>query len=80
MTSYGHYALRDREILFRLPDGSWKVVRELDEAEAGRLARACQKLPEKRATYLLALLDPGRRTPGDPAERWAWEIVGETEG
>jgi hypothetical protein len=79
LTEFGErYGLSDAGMHERLYTGQWKLVRPMAPDELMRVRRACELLPE-RAAHLLALLDPGRRTIEDPAERWAQQLIREAE-
>jgi hypothetical protein len=70
------YGLSDAGLHERLFTGQWKLVRPMRTDELTRVRMACEQLPE-RAAHLLALLDPGRSSVEDPAERWAQQLIQE---
>jgi len=74
----GRYGLSRAGLHQQLYTGAWRLVRPMSPPEQSRVERACKRLPE-RAAQLLKLLDPEERTPGDPSEQWAEEILAESD-
>ena len=70
----GRYALSPAGLHQQLYTGAWHLVRRMSPSEQARVERACKRLPD-RAAQLLKLLNPEERTPGDPSEQWAEEIL-----
>lgn len=61
--------------------GSWQLVREFDPISQARVLAAAERMPDERAAYVLWLLDPSVRNDRDQhSERWAWELITESEG
>jgi hypothetical protein len=48
--------------------GSWQLVREFDPISHARVLAAAERMPDERAAYVLH------------SERWAWELITESEG
>ena len=62
-------------------DGSWQLVREFDPVSLARVLTAAERMPDERTAYVLWLLDPTVRNERDQhSERWAWELITESEG
>ena len=46
-----------------------------------RVQLAAERMPDERTAYVLWLLDPTLRNERDQySERWAWELITESEG
>lgn len=62
-------------------DPSWQLVREFDPMTLARVQAAAARMNPDRAGYTLWLLDRSVRTARDQrSERWAWELIIESEG
>jgi hypothetical protein len=75
------YALSDCGLHRTDGDGSWQLVREFDPISHARVLTAAEQMPDERIAYVLWLLDPTLRNDRDQhSERWAWELITESEG
>jgi hypothetical protein len=84
LKSYGPlnlYALNTRGLYRTNGEGTWQLVREFDPISLTRVLSAADRMPDERIAYVLWLLDPTLRTERDQySERWAWELITESEG
>jgi hypothetical protein len=61
--------------------GGWQLVREFDPISHARVLTAADRMPDERTAYVLWLLDTTVRNERDQhSERWAWELITESEG
>jgi hypothetical protein len=61
--------------------GGWQLVREFDPISLTRVLSAADRMAEERIAYVLWLLDHTLRNERDQhSERWAWELITESEG
>lgn len=75
------YALSPLGLHRTTDDGAWQLVREFDPISLARVLRASGCMADERFAYVLWLLDPALRTERDQySERWAWELITESEG
>lgn len=81
---YGHlklYALSARGLHRTNGAGGWQLVREFDPLTLSRVLGAAARMPTERIAYALWLLDSTLRNERDQySERWAWELITESEG
>ena len=76
------YALSASGLHRTTGDGDgWQLVREFDPISHARVQLAAERMPDERTAYVLWLLDPTLRNERDQySERWAWELITESEG
>jgi hypothetical protein len=75
------YALSSRGLHRTTGANGWQLVREFDPISLVRVLEAAERMPEERMGYVLWLLDSTLRNERDRySERWAWELITESEG